>query len=73
MHILKKGNRNAKSLTYTSLVRPMPKYGAACYNPYREGQINALDRVQTKQLNLLIIRKIETKAAQFANYTKDSN
>jgi hypothetical protein len=59
MHILKKGNNNTKSLAYTSLVRPILEYGAACWDPYREGQINALDRVQKK-------------AAKFANHTNDS-
>jgi hypothetical protein len=31
-----------------SLIRPILEYGAACWNPYREGQISALDRVQKK-------------------------
>jgi len=31
-----------------SLVRPILEYGAACWDPYREGQISALDRVQRK-------------------------
>jgi hypothetical protein len=48
MRILKKGNNNTKSLAYTSLVRPILEYGVACWDPYREGQINALDRVQNK-------------------------
>ena len=48
MRILKKGNKNTKSLAYTSLVRPILEYGAACWNPYRECQINVLDRVQKK-------------------------
>ena len=30
MRILKKGNRNTKSLAYTSLVHPILKHGAAC-------------------------------------------
>ena len=30
------------------LVHPVRAYGAACWDPCREGQINALDRVQTK-------------------------
>jgi hypothetical protein len=60
MRILKKGNSNTKSLAYMSLVRPILEYGAACWDPYREGQIIALDRVQQK-------------AAKFANYTTDSN
>jgi hypothetical protein len=42
------------------LVRPILEYGAACWNPSREGQINALDRVQKK-------------AAQFTKHTKDSD
>jgi len=46
MRILKKGNSNTKSLAYMSLVRPILEYGAACWEPYREGQISALDRVK---------------------------
>jgi len=56
MRILKKGNINTKSLAYISLVRPILEYGAACWEPYREGQITALDRVQKK-------------AAKFAHHT----
>ena len=48
MRILKKGKNNTKSLTYRSLVRPILEYGAACWDPYREGQIRALDRVQKR-------------------------
>jgi len=48
MRIVKKGNKNTESLAYTSLVRPILKYGAACWDPYRECQISALDRVQNK-------------------------
>ena len=43
MRILKKGNRNTKSLTYMSLIRPILEYRAACWDPCTEGQINALD------------------------------
>ena len=60
MRVLKKGNRNTKSLAYTSLVRPILECGAACWDPCRGGQINALDRVQKE-------------AAQFTNHTKDSD
>ena len=42
----KKGNKNTKSLVYTSPARPILKYVAACWDPYRECQISALDRVQ---------------------------
>jgi hypothetical protein len=45
MFILKKGNSNTKSLADTSLVPPVLEYGVASWDPYREGQINALDRV----------------------------
>ena len=31
-----------------SLVRPILEYGAAYWDPYREGQISAIDRVQKK-------------------------
>jgi len=30
MRVLKKGNRNTKCVSYTSLVRPVLEYGAAC-------------------------------------------
>jgi len=43
-----------------SLVRPILEYGAVCWDPYREGQIIALDRVQKK-------------AAKFAHHTNSSN
>ena len=60
MRILKKGISNTKSLAYMSLVRPILEYGAACWDPYREGHITALDRVQKK-------------AARFAHHTNSSN
>jgi hypothetical protein len=54
MWVLKKGNSNTKSLAYTSLVRPILEYGAACWDPYMEGQINALVRVQKKAAKFAI-------------------
>jgi hypothetical protein len=48
MRIVKKGNKNTKNLAYTSLVRPILEYGAACWDLYRECQISALDRAQNK-------------------------
>jgi hypothetical protein len=59
MHILKKGNSNTKSSAYISLVRPILEYGAACWDPYREGQINTLDVLQKK-------------AAKFAHHRNDA-
>ena len=43
-----------------SFVRPILEYGAACWDPYREGQISALDRLQKK-------------AAKFAHHTNNPN
>ena len=60
MRIVKKGNKYMKSLVYTSLVRPILEYGEACWDPYRECQISALDRVQNK-------------ADKFAHYAGDSD
>jgi hypothetical protein len=60
MHILKKGNSSMKSLAYTSLVHPVLEYGAAYWDLFREGKINALDWEQKK-------------AAKFANLTKHFN
>jgi hypothetical protein len=60
MRILKKGNSNNKSLAYLSLVCPILEYGATCWDPYRVGQIIALDRVQKK-------------AAKFAHHTNSLN
>jgi hypothetical protein len=59
MRILRKGNSNT-NLAYMSLVLPIFEYGAACWDPHREGQISALDRVQKK-------------AAKFAHHTNNSN
>jgi len=60
MRILKNGNSNTKSVAHMSLVRPILEYGAACCDPYREGQIIALDMVPNK-------------AAKFAHHTNSSN
>ena len=60
MRVIKKGNRNTKSLVYTSLVRHILQYGAACWDPCREEQKNSLDRVQKK-------------TARFTNHTKGSD
>jgi len=51
--IFKKGH-SMKRLAYTTLARPILEYGAVCWDPHREGQVNALNRVQTR-------------AAKFAN------
>jgi hypothetical protein len=46
--ILKEGNSSTTSLGYMALVCPILEYGAVCWDPYREGQIHLLDRVQKK-------------------------
>jgi hypothetical protein len=48
MRMLQKGNSNAKRLAYMSIIRPILEYGAACWDPFREGQRSALGRVQKK-------------------------
>jgi hypothetical protein len=60
MCVLIIGNRNTKTLGYTSLVRPVLEYRSACWDPCREWQIHALGRVQKK-------------ASQFTNRKKDSD
>jgi hypothetical protein len=56
MHILKRGNSNTKSLAWTSLVRLILEYASSCWDPYREGQISALDQVQSKAQHRKIAR-----------------
>jgi len=53
------GNSSTKCLAYMTLVGPTLEYGAACWDPHREGQIYSLDRVQNK-------------AAKFAYHTNES-
>ena len=60
MCIVKKENKNTKTLAYMSPVHPILEYGVACWDPYRECQISALDHVQNKQLNLRIIWEAQT-------------
>jgi len=60
MRILKRGNSSTKILAYMALVRPILECGAACWDPYREGQIHALGRVQKKE-------------AKFAYHMNESN
>jgi hypothetical protein len=47
MRVVKKGIKYQIKV-YKSLVRPILEYGSACWEPYRERQINALDRVHNK-------------------------
>ena len=55
----KKGNNNTKPLVYAALLILILEYGAVCWNPYREGQVSALNRVQKR-------------AAKFANNIHES-
>ena len=52
--ILKKVNNNTKLLAYPAIVRPILECRAVCWDPSREGQVSALNRVQKR-------------AAKFAN------
>jgi len=38
-----------KRLAYTALVGPILEYGAVCWDPYRDGQVSALNRVQKRE------------------------
>ena len=60
MRIVKKENKNTKTLANASPVCPILEYGVACWDPYRECQISALDCVQNKELNLRIFREAQT-------------
>jgi hypothetical protein len=35
-------------LAYLSLIRPLTEYGAVCWDPYRQNQIDALEHVQRR-------------------------
>jgi len=62
LHFVMRASKNEIGIQNFSLHvfgSPILEYGSACWDPYREGEINALDRVQKK-------------AAQFTNHTKDS-
>ena len=56
MRILKKGNSNAKRLAYMALVRPILKYGSVCLDPYRGGQVRALNRVQKRAAKIAKVK-----------------
>jgi hypothetical protein len=56
MRVVKKGNSNEKGLAYTALVRAGGEFGAVSWDPFREGQIIALDRQ-----NLAVLRLIGTE------------
>jgi len=59
MRIFKKGNSNIKRSVFLPLVRPILEYGAAYWDPYREGQIIAFG-CKRKWPNLHIIRTVQT-------------
>ena len=83
MRILKKGNSTTKSLACMTLVCAILEYEFLCWDPYREGQIHALDRVQKKvakfashmnELNWEILsqrRKISHMCALFKAYSEE--
>jgi len=56
MRILKKGNSNVKRLGYTALVRPILEYGSSCWDPYRRGQVRALDGVQKRAAKIAKVK-----------------
>jgi hypothetical protein len=50
--ILKKGSSKTKELAYLSLIRPLTEYGADCWDPYRQNQMDTLEHVQRRARNL---------------------
>jgi hypothetical protein len=48
MRIVKRGNKKYQKLTLHIACTPYSRKGAASWDPYRECQISALDRVQNK-------------------------
>jgi len=52
-------SQHMKVARLVALGRPILEYWASCWDPYREGHINALERVQEK----------ETKFAYHMNYS----
>ena len=48
MRILRKGNNTTKPLAYTAIARTILEYGAVCWDPHREGQVSALNRMQKR-------------------------
>jgi hypothetical protein len=60
MRFIKKINRYIKCLDYMLSVRPILENGAACWDPWTEAAINALERVKTK-------------SGQFTNHAKNSD
>ncbi|KAJ4435655.1 hypothetical protein ANN_18271 [Periplaneta americana] len=48
MRILKKSNRRSKELAYKTLVRPIMEYEAVGWDPYRQNQIDSIEKVQRK-------------------------
>jgi hypothetical protein len=57
----KKGKQKYENLAYTSLARPILEYGAACWGPYRECQISALDSVKKPYQILRIFREAQPR------------
>ena len=47
------GNNNTKRFAYTALARAILEHGAVCWNPHREGQVSALNRVQNRAAKFL--------------------
>ncbi|KAJ4451373.1 hypothetical protein ANN_02835 [Periplaneta americana] len=44
----KKSNRKSKELAYKTLVRPIMEYGTVGWDPYRQNQIDSIEKVQRK-------------------------
>ncbi|KAJ4431722.1 hypothetical protein ANN_20324 [Periplaneta americana] len=45
---LQKSNRKSKELAYKTLVRPIMEYGTVGWDPYRQNQMDSIEKVQRK-------------------------
>ena len=48
-----------KHSAYTALVKLTLEYGAVCWDPYREGQVSALNWVQNRAENVVTSKGIQ--------------
>ncbi|KAJ4437212.1 hypothetical protein ANN_17347 [Periplaneta americana] len=48
MRIIKKSNRRSKELAYKTLVRSIMEYGVVGWDPYRQNQIDSIEKIQRR-------------------------
>jgi hypothetical protein len=58
MRIVKRGNKNTKSLAYTSLVRPIPEYGTAFWEPYGGPSLGTLGSAKKDSKDVCALQSV---------------